>query len=103
MDEPRRIPIHRSLNRPFMLIGAERTLVQFAGLIAALIVLSGMSFFSLTCGVIFWSVCLWGLVRMGKADPQMSKIYQRHIMYKAFYPASAGAYAGPVPVRSWKA
>ncbi|MCL6468511.1 MAG: VirB3 family type IV secretion system protein [Ralstonia sp.] len=103
MDEPRRIPIHRSLNRPHLLIGGERTLVQFAGLIAVLIVISGMSFFAVACGVTFWLVCIWALVRMGKADPQMSDVYRRHIQYKSYYSARTGAEALPAVVRTWKA
>lgn len=103
MDEPRRIPIHRSLNRPHLLAGGERTLVQFSGLISVLIVISGMSFFALVCGVAFWIMCMWVLVRMGKADPQMSAIYKRHILYKPYYPAETGSDALPAPVRNWRA
>ena len=58
MDEPRRIPIHRSLNRPHLLIGGERELVQFSGLIAALIILSAMSLISLSCGLLFWTLAM---------------------------------------------
>ncbi len=86
-----------------MLIGGERTLVQFSGLIAVLIVISGMSLFALVCGVGFWIVCMWALVRMGKADPQMSDVYRRHIQYKDYYPARTGSQALPAPVRTWKA
>lgn len=102
MDEPRRIPIHRSLNRPHMLIGGERELVQFSGLIAALIILSAMSLISLVCGLLFWTLAMAVLIRMGRADPQLSKVYQRHIRYKPYYPPKTGAHARSARVSSWK-
>lgn len=102
MDQPRRIPIHRSLNRPHLLLGGERTWVQFSGLISALIVISGMSLFSVVAGVLFWSACMWALVKMGKKDPQMSSVYKRHISYADYYPAQTGTSAPPAPVEPWK-
>lgn len=103
MDEPRRIPIHRSINRQHFLLGGERELVQLSGLLAALIAFSGMSFLAVGCGVLFWIVCLAGLQRMAKADPEMSKVYRRHLRYKAFYPAISDVRATPPDVRKWKA
>jgi len=41
MDEPRRIAIHRSLNRPHLLMGAERNLVLAVGVLTALLIFSG--------------------------------------------------------------
>jgi type IV secretory pathway TrbD component len=40
MQDPRRIAIHRSLNRPHLLLGAERSLVLLTGLVTALLVFS---------------------------------------------------------------
>jgi type IV secretory pathway TrbD component len=102
MDEPRRIPIHRSLNRPQMMLGGERELVLFSGLLAALIVLSGMNLFSFIGGAAFWTLAMAVLIRMGRADPQLSKVYQRHVRYKAHYPAKTGAHAQAAFVPSWK-
>ena len=91
MDEPRRIAIHRSLNRPHLLLGAERSLVLLAGLVTALLLFSGnISIVSITLAVTFWSGSFWALVRMAKADPQMSRVYQRHIRYRAYYNAHGG-------------
>ena|SRR5687768_15217510 len=88
MDEPRRIAIHRSLNRPHLLLGAERSLVLLAGLVTALLLFSGnISIVSITLAVTFWSGSFWALVRMAKADPQMSRVYQRHIRYRSYYNA----------------
>ena len=41
MNEPRRISIHRSINRPHLLLGAERSLVLLTGVVTALLLFSG--------------------------------------------------------------
>lgn len=88
MNEPRRIAIHRSLNRPHLLLGAERSLVLLTGVVTALLLFSGnISVISIVLAVAFWSCSFWALVRMGKADPQMSRVYQRHIRYRPYYNA----------------
>lgn len=91
MEEPRRIAIHRSLNRPHLLMGAERSLVLCVGLVTALLLFSGnISVVSIALAVTFWSATFWALVRMAKADPQMSNVYQRHIRYRSYYGAHGG-------------
>jgi type IV secretory pathway TrbD component len=88
MEEPRRIAIHRSLNRPHLLLGAERSLVLLTGVVTALLIFSGsISVPTVGLAVLFWSCSFWALVRMGKADPQMSRVYQRHIRYRSYYGA----------------
>lgn len=88
MKETRRIAIHRSLNRPHLLLGAERSLVLLVGVVTAILLFSGnISVMSILLAVVFWSVSFWALVRMAKADPQMSQVYQRHIRYQMYYNA----------------
>lgn len=88
MEEPRRIAIHRSLNRPHLLLGAERSLVLAVGVLTALLIFSGsISPSSIGLAVTFWAGAFWGLTRMAKADPQMSQVYQRHIRFRAYYGA----------------
>jgi len=90
MKEARRLAIHRSLNRPHLLLGAERSLVLLAGVVTATLLFSGnISLPSILLAVVFWSTSFWGLVGMAKADPQMSRVYQRHIRYHAYYGARA--------------
>lgn len=96
MEEPRRITIHRSLNRPHLLLGAERGLVLMTGLITALLLFSGsISVVSIALAILFWSGSFWALVRMAKADPQMSSVYQRHIRYRGYY-AARGCIEAPL-------
>src|SRR5688572_12034173 len=91
MNEARRIAIHRSLNRPHLLLGAERSLVLLTGLVTALLLFSGnISIVSITLAVTFWSGSFWALVRMAKSDPQMSRVYLRHIRYRPYYNAHGG-------------
>jgi type IV secretory pathway TrbD component len=86
--EARRIAIHRSLNRPHLLLGAERSLVLLTGVVTALLLFSGsLSPLTIALGVTFWMCSFWALVRMGKADPQMSVVYQRHVRYRSYYGA----------------
>jgi type IV secretory pathway TrbD component len=88
MNEPRRIAVHRSLNRPHLLMGAERNLVLLVAVVTAIVLFSGnISVPTIILGVSVWTVSFWALVRMAKADPQMSQVYQRHISYHAYYSA----------------
>lgn len=94
MNEPRRIAIHRSLNRPHLLLGAERSLVLLVGVVTATLLFSGnISPSSILLAIAFWSCSFWGLVRMAKADPQMSQVYQRHIRYRSHYSAHSCIHA----------
>jgi len=86
MNEPRTIPIHRSLNRPHLLLGAERGLVLLCGMVTALLIfVGGIKPLSLLLGIGFWGVSFWAVVQMAKADTQMSKVYQRHVRYRSYY------------------
>ena len=100
MNEPRSIPIHRSLNRPHLMLGAERGLVLMCGLGTALIIFSGgISIAGLAFGAFFWTTSFWSIVQMAKADTQMSMVYQRHIRYKSHYNAKGclNAMLSPLP------
>jgi len=96
MDALRRTPIHLSLTRPLLLAGAERELVLLNGTtIAALIFGVGLHWASITVAILLASVGHWGLTRAAKHDPQMSRIYVRHIRYQEYYPAGACVHAAP--------
>jgi type IV secretion system protein TrbD len=88
LNEPRRLAIHRSINRPHLLLGAERSLVLLVGVVTALLLFSGsIKPTSIVLAIAFWSCSFWALVRMAKTDPQMSQVYQRHIRYRSHYSA----------------
>jgi type IV secretion system protein TrbD len=98
-EQPRRLAIHRSLNRPHLMLGAERGLVLLAALVTAILMFSGsLSVTSIAVALTFWTCSFWALVRMAKADPQMSRVYQRHIRYRPYYGAH-GCIGAPAPER----
>ena len=96
MDGPRRTPIHPSLTRPLLLAGAERALVLANGtIITALILGVGFHWARLTVAILLGTVGHWALTRAAQHDPQLSRIYVRHVHYQAYYPACAAVQAPP--------
>jgi type IV secretion system protein TrbD len=96
METPRRTPIHLSLTRPLLLGGAERELVLVNGItIAALVFGVGFHWVSLTAAILLATVGHWGLTRAARHDPQMSRVYVRHVRYQEYYPARADIRARP--------
>ena len=69
----RMIPVRRSLHRHGLILGAERDLVLYCGLIALLLGVGGFTLFAAVTALIFWIGSVFVLRRMAKADPQMSK------------------------------
>lgn len=85
----RRIPIHRALTRPVLLMGAERELVLTTGMLAAMLIFGAQSLPGLVLGVVLWMVGVYLLRLMAKADPIMARVYMRHVKYQPYYPARA--------------
>jgi type IV secretion system protein TrbD len=88
-DRPRALPIHLSLIRPVLLLGAERELVLVSAIIAAVLVLSLERFVFAVAGVVFWGLSLAVLQRIAKADPRFTRVYLRHVRYRSYYPAQS--------------
>jgi type IV secretory pathway TrbD component len=98
-DQPRTIPIHSSLMRPILLMGAERELVLISAIIAAALVLSIERLLFTVVGVVFWCLSLAALQRAAKADPQFSSVYLRHARYRTYYPAQSHVTAHESSIR----
>lgn len=88
--ELRRIPIHSSLHRANLVMGAERELALGSALAALLVGLGGMSLVSASTAIVFWVSTIWVLRRMARADPMMSKVWLRHVRQQVFYSARSG-------------
>ena len=88
MDNPRRIPIHRSLNRPTLLLGGDRELVLGAGLLAGILIFSLGTWWGVAMGIAFWLVSVAILSRLGKSDPLMRPVFIRHQKYQSYFPAA---------------
>jgi type IV secretion system protein VirB3 len=80
-------PIHRSLSRPHLVLGADRELVLVSLLIAAVLIGAALNGWAAVYGAVFWTVTLWLLRKMAKADPLMRQVYLRALGYQAFYRA----------------
>jgi len=90
MNEPEQTIMRTSLSRPQQLLGGDREMVIMAGLGAAMMAVSVMTFVSFLLALVgFWTIVIV-LARIGKADPMMRKVYSRHLQYKDFYPRKAG-------------
>jgi type IV secretory pathway TrbD component len=92
-DQPRTIPIHVSLIRPILLMGAERELVLISAIISAVLVMSLERLLFTVVGVVFWGLSLASLQRAAKSDPQFSRVYLRHTRYRGYYAAQSRATA----------
>ncbi len=80
------VPIHRSLTRPNLVMGADRELVMFSGLIAATLVFYSWRLQAAIAGVLLWFFALFALRLMARHDPKMRHTYMRHRLYRAYYP-----------------
>lgn len=91
MSRLRQISVSRSLNRPILLLGAERKPVIITLVLTGLLILSDISLFRIILGIVFWVIAMGLLRLMAKADPNLIQIYLRRLKYKAFYPACSRA------------
>lgn len=85
-----RTPLHASLVRPVLLGGGEREPVVINAVMVAALVL-GMGPHPLTLGLAALLATLGhtALVLAARSDPQMWRVYTRHLQYARFYPARA--------------
>jgi type IV secretion system protein TrbD len=85
-------PIPRVLSRHNLLMGGEREPVLISGLVFGGVAVSSMTIVAIvSCGLLwFLSLAVWRW--MAKADPQLTRIYQRNLKYRSYYPAFSRPY-----------
>lgn len=83
----RAIPIHRAGNRPNLMMGGDRELVMFSGLMAFALIFSAQAWNATVAGLFLWFSTLFACRLMAKHDTAMRKVYLRHRKYKRYYPA----------------
>lgn len=88
MAAPVRTTVRQSLLRPQLMLGAERELVFSSGIIAAIMIFSLGSLALAAVGAGVWVLSLAIFQRMAKADPQLTRVYIRHVNRKIYYPAA---------------
>lgn len=85
-QEARRMtPFHRALHRPQQIMGGERELMLFSMLIAGGLIVSALNLVATMLGLTIWMICVHGLRKMAKSDPEMSKVYIRQLKYAPYY------------------
>lgn len=89
MGEPhsalQRNRIHRALSRPNLLMGADRELLLFTGLVAIILIFVVLTLYSALFGIAIWFVIVGALRMMAKSDPLMRHVYVRHLRYRHHY------------------
>lgn len=88
----RHTPLFRPLHRPRLFLGGEREPALLLAIVAGGLAVSGMNFVTLAVALTLWFGAIGLLRRIAKADPQMSRIYVRHIKYRAYYPPRSRPY-----------
>lgn len=94
MDTERyEVVLHESLNKPRLLLGAERNLVLMLGIIVGVFIFSLHQIWAAIIGVVLWVVGYWALTRAANYDPMLSKTGARHLRLRAYYSARATPFA----------
>ena len=92
MDELIKVPFNRATHRANLLWGGEREYMIMGLAMTAIMIATSMNIPSIIAGVVFGVISVWGLRAMAKADPIMSKVYKREVMYRSYYPTYSRPY-----------
>lgn len=79
--------------RPDLVAGCERQLFLLTALFSATLIVVVQTWFAVVAGVVTWVVGVAVLRRTAKADPVMSRVFARHVRYRAWYPARSTPWA----------
>jgi type IV secretory pathway TrbD component len=95
-----RATIHQSLTRPMLLAGAERAPAVANWIMAAGILFGGgLHWYTIAASALLVTFGHWALVQAAKFDPELSRVYLRHVRYQRVYAARAPITAAPPRVR----
>lgn len=86
----RQTQVRHALHRPNLMLGCDRELVLFSGLLCGVLIytaLTGGYVFIALLAAYAWKRVVGYLREMAKADPRMRQIYIRHLLYRPYYPA----------------
>lgn len=89
-DKPRLVPIHQSMHRPEISMGAEREPVLCLALVCFITIASSIAYGHLFIGfmtTIVYALGIYLLRKMAKADSIMTKVWRRRITYQEYYSA----------------
>lgn len=81
-----RATVHQSLTKPLLLAGAERTPAAANWIFATGILFGGgLHWYTIAASAFMLTVGHWTLVQAAKFDPDLSRVYMRHIRYQHWY------------------
>ena len=89
------VPLHQSMLRPMLLLGAERELILALGIVAGVFVVSLFQLWAAIFGLVLWAIGAWVLTRAASFDPQLSKTFGRSLQYRKLYKSAATPFASP--------
>lgn len=89
------VPLHQSMLRPMLLLGAERELILALGIVAGVFIVSLFQLWAAIFGLVLWAVGAWVLTRAASFDPQLSKTFGRSLRYRKLYKSAATPFASP--------
>lgn len=84
----RRVPMHRSIWKPIMFMGCERTPFMIVAISSALLVMNG-GFWGKVLGVVYFLVAVGIIAFLNAKDPQYFQILFRYTSRQDFYPNNA--------------
>ncbi len=95
-------PLHPSLVRPILLGGAERELVLINVILIVVLVLGvGPHPLTFVLAAMLGTAGHTLLILAARFDPQIWRVYARHVLYQPFYPARARFDAPLAPVHAF--
>jgi len=81
----RTVPIRRAGNRENLVLGGDREMVMFAGLLAGALIFSAQEVKAAVFGTFIWIGALQVFRVMAKSDPKMRFVYLRQRRYRPYY------------------
>ena len=100
----RTVPIRRAGNRDNLVLGGDREMVMFTGLLAGALIFSAQEIKAGVFGVGMWVVALQVFRLMAKADPKMRYVYMRQRRYRKYYAPRSTPFRvnGPAEERQYR-
>lgn len=100
----RSVPIRRAGNRDNLVLGGDRELVMFTGLLAGALIFSAQEIKAGVFGVAMWVCAVQVLRVMAKADPKMRFVYLRQRRYRKYYAPRSTPFRenGPAEERQYR-
>jgi type IV secretion system protein VirB3/type IV secretion system protein VirB4 len=82
------VPFHQSLIKPVLYAGAERELTIMLAFSALIIWIVGKDLVSIIAAGLFWLIGIFLAQMAAFIDPQLTRIFIRHLRYQDHYPAT---------------